>query len=84
MITALEAVGALVFYGLLLSSGAKAFGNRMGSVTRGAVIPLLFIPLICDWIRFAGNLPFKTSWALALLLYATVALASYLRLKPGQ
>lgn len=63
------------FFALLLASGAFVFGSKMGSTTRGTVVPLLFVPLLADWIRFVANISFLNCFLIALIIYAIGALA---------
>ncbi|MEA3207925.1 MAG: hypothetical protein QOE70_982 [Chthoniobacter sp.] len=61
----IDLLTALLAFLVLLGTGAWAFGARLGGLARGAAVPLLAVPLLSDWLRFAVKLPFATAFALA-------------------
>ncbi len=74
---------AFIFLGLLFASGASAYSRATGSFARGGSVPFLFIPLLADWVRFLGNIPFHTSWLVALVVYLILTALWRMRVPRG-
>ena len=74
---------AFVFLGLLFASGASAYSRATGSFARGGSVPFLLIPLLADWVRFLGNVPFHTSWLIALIAYVILTALWRMRIPRG-
>jgi hypothetical protein len=82
MAIALEAVPIGIFFAILLLSGAYVFGSTFGGPMRGAVTPLLIVPLLADWGRWIGHLSNAQAAAGALALYALAASGYLLYARP--
>lgn len=71
-----------LFFALLMASGALVFSVKLGTLTRGAIVPLLLIPLVADWLRFLGNLPFLPCFLAACLIYGMGVSIFYFKRRP--
>lgn len=63
----------LLVLGAFLVSGLWVFGRSFGSPTRGAALPLLFVPVVADWIRLVSHCSFSLSWLLSAIAYFVLA-----------
>ena len=70
------------FFAVPLLSGGRVFGAALGAPMRGAVIPLLGIPLLTDWLRFAAHFSPARALAVSTILYLVVAALFFLRFRP--
>ena len=71
-----------LFFAVLLVSGARVFGVLFGTPMRGAVLPLVAIPLATDWCRYLFALSPATALGVCTLIYLIVAAVYFLVAKP--
>jgi len=71
-----------LFFAILLISSVRVFGALFGSPMRGAVLPLVAIPLATDWCRFLLKLSPAAALAGSVALYLVFTAVFFLRAKP--
>lgn len=64
-----EGLIGISFFGTLFVASYWAFARSLRSATRAFAVPLLFIPLASDWIRWSLNLSFHYSFLFATILF---------------